>query len=57
MKEKSPKLQTSWEVPYKVVTKINGVVYKIQRNSRLRLILVNLDQLPPYYGTAREEQP
>jgi hypothetical protein len=31
-KEKSPKLQSSWEGPYKVVTRINDVVYRIQKS-------------------------
>jgi hypothetical protein len=30
-KGKSPKLQSSWEGPYKVITRINDVVYTIQR--------------------------
>jgi hypothetical protein len=33
-KGKSPKLQSSWEGPYKIVTRINDVVYKIQRYPR-----------------------
>jgi hypothetical protein len=33
-KGKSPKLQSSWEGPYKLVTRINDVVYRIQKNPR-----------------------
>jgi hypothetical protein len=42
-KGKSPKLQSSWDGPYKVVTRINAV-YKIQRNPRSRMV-VHLDRL------------
>jgi hypothetical protein len=31
-KGKSPKLQSSWEGPYKVVNRINNVVHRIQKN-------------------------
>jgi hypothetical protein len=31
-RRKSPKLQSSWEGPYKVITRINDVVYRIQRH-------------------------
>jgi hypothetical protein len=55
-KGKSPKLQSSWEGPYKVVTRINVVVYRIQRNPRSRMIEVLLDRLGPYHGAARDER-
>jgi hypothetical protein len=59
MNGKSPKVQSSWEGPYKVVTRINDVVYRIQRNPRSRMMVVHLDQLAPYSyeGDAGEEQP
>ncbi|KDR09269.1 hypothetical protein L798_00935, partial [Zootermopsis nevadensis] len=47
-KGKSPKLQTSWEGPYRVVTRINDVVYRIQRHTRARMMVVHLDRLAPY---------
>jgi hypothetical protein len=56
-KGKSPKLQSSWEGPYKVVTRINDVVYRIQRNPRSRMIVVHLDRLATDQGAARDEQP
>jgi hypothetical protein len=56
-KGKSPELQSSWEGPYKVVTHINDVVYRIQRNPRSRMMVVQLDWLAHYQGTAPDEQP
>jgi hypothetical protein len=56
-KGKSPKLQSSWQGPYKVVTWINDVVYRIQRNPRSKMMVVHLDRLAPYHGTARDELP
>jgi hypothetical protein len=53
MKGKSLKLQTSWECPYKVVTRINDVIYMIQRNLSLRLMVVYLERLAPYQGAVR----
>jgi hypothetical protein len=47
-KEKSPKLKTSWEGPYKVGTQINKVVYRIQTNPRWSLMVVHLDWLASY---------
>jgi hypothetical protein len=52
-----PKLQSSWEGLYKVVTWINDVVYRIQRNPRLRLMVVHVDWLAPPEGAIRDEQP
>jgi hypothetical protein len=54
-KGKSPKLQSSWEGPYKVVKRINDVVYRIQRNPRSRMMVVHLDRLATYQGAARDE--
>jgi hypothetical protein len=47
-KGKSPKLQSSWEGPYKVVNRINDVVYRIQKNPRSRMMVVHLDRLATY---------
>jgi hypothetical protein len=55
IKGKSSKLQSLWEGPYKVVTWINDVVYGIQKNLRLRMMVVYLDQLVPYQGATRDE--
>ena len=56
-----PKLQTHWEGPYKIVTKINDVVYRIQRSDspRSKMKVVHLERLAPYgTGTVpiRDEQ-
>jgi hypothetical protein len=51
-KRKSPKLQSSWEGLYNVATRINDVVYRIQKNLRLRMV-VHLDWLSLYQGAAR----
>jgi hypothetical protein len=55
-KRESPKLQSSWECPYKVVTQTNNVMYRIQRNPRSRVIVVHLDRLAEYQGTALDER-
>jgi hypothetical protein len=58
MKGKSPKLQSLWEGPYRVVTRINDVndvVYRIQKNPRARMMVVHLDHLTPYQGATRDE--
>jgi hypothetical protein len=55
--ERSPKLQSAWKGPYKVITRINDVVYRIQRHPRSRMMVVHLDRLAPYLGATRDEQP
>ena len=47
-----PKLQCNWEGPYKVIKRINDVVYRIQDNSkkRAKLKVVHLERLAPFYG-------
>jgi hypothetical protein len=55
-KGKSPKLQSPWEGPYTIVTRINDVVYRIQRNPRSKMMAVHLDRLAPYRRTARDER-
>jgi hypothetical protein len=54
---KSPKLQPSWEGSYKVITRINDVLCRIQRHPRAKIMVVHLDRLAPYLGTTRDEQP
>jgi hypothetical protein len=50
-KRKSSKLKSSWEGPYKVVTRINGVLYRIQWHPGSMLMVVRLDWLVTYQGT------
>jgi hypothetical protein len=57
MRGKSPKLQSSRESPNKVVTRRNDVVYRIRQNPRPRMMMVHLDRLAPYQGTAQDERP
>jgi hypothetical protein len=51
-KKKSPKLQSSWDGPYKIIARINDVVYRIQKTPRSRMV-VHLDRLATYHGVAR----
>lgn len=46
----SPKLQADWEGPYLVITRINDVVYRIQRHGkpRAKMKVVHIDRLAPY---------
>jgi hypothetical protein len=55
-KGKSPKLQPACEGPYKIITRINDVVYRIQKTPRSRMMVVHLDRLAPYQGVVRDEQ-
>ena len=48
---RSPKLQSSWEGPYNVITRINDVVYRIQRSAKSKMKVVHLDRLMKYHGT------
>ena len=56
-KGKSPKLQGDWDGPYKVVTKISDVTYRIQKNARSLPKVVHVDRLARYHGSndARDE--
>lgn len=56
-KGKSPKLQYPWKGPCKVITRINDVLYKIQRNPRSRMMMVHLDQLAPFQGVGWDDCP
>jgi hypothetical protein len=50
------KLQSSWECSYKVVTRLNDVVFRIQKNHTSRMLIVHLDRLAPYHGIIWDEQ-
>jgi hypothetical protein len=52
---KSPKLQASWEGLYIIITRINDVIYCIQRHPRAKMMVVHLDRLAPYLGAPRDE--
>uniref|UniRef100_A0A2C9LGT8 Integrase p58-like C-terminal domain-containing protein n=1 Tax=Biomphalaria glabrata TaxID=6526 RepID=A0A2C9LGT8_BIOGL len=52
-KGRSPKLQKNWEGPYRIVKRINDVVYRIQRGPRTKCKVVHVDRL---YRYCREER-
>ena len=49
-KGRSPKLQQPWEGPYTVITRINDVVYRIQKSKKSKMKVVHLDRLAKYVG-------
>ncbi|KAJ8944079.1 hypothetical protein NQ318_005989 [Aromia moschata] len=51
----SPKLQSSWEGPYEVVTRINDVVYRIQKLPRGKPRVINFNRLAPFAGSNDEQ--
>jgi hypothetical protein len=44
------------EGPYKIIKRINDMVYRIQRNPWSRMIVVHMDRLAPYRATTRDER-
>lgn len=56
-KGRCPKLQRNWDGPYKIIKKINDVVYRIQEHGkpRAKLKVVNLERLAPYTSSQNEE--
>ncbi|CAK1601323.1 unnamed protein product [Parnassius mnemosyne] len=57
VRSKSPKLQAKWDGPYRIVTRINDVTYRIQKGVRGTPKIVHVDRLARYYGAnnARDE--
>ena len=59
-KGRSPKLQRDWEGPYRVIKKINDVVYRVQKGPRLKMKVVHSNRLAKYNGedaeSVRDEQ-
>ncbi|KAJ8949008.1 hypothetical protein NQ318_005182, partial [Aromia moschata] len=51
----SPKLQSSWEGSYEVVTRINDVVYRIQKLPRGKPRVVHFNRLAPFAGNNDEQ--
>jgi hypothetical protein len=56
-KGKSPKLQSSCNGPYRVVTQINVVAHRVQLHPKTRIMIAHLDRLAPHNGTVQDEQP
>ena len=52
----SPKLQTNWEGPYRVVKRINDLVYRIQSKhiSNGKMKVVHLERLARYTDSSNE---
>jgi hypothetical protein len=50
-------MQPRWEGPYNVFTRINDVVYRIQRHHRANIMVVHLNRVVQYLGATRDEQP
>lgn len=50
VKGKSPKLQSDWEGPFKVIKKLNDVVYRIQKNAKAKMKVVHIDRMAIYNG-------
>jgi len=59
-KGRSPKLLNNWEGPYKIIKKINDLVYRIQKTPKSKMKVVHLDRLQPYLTaedvSVRDEQ-
>ncbi|UYV61692.1 K02A2.6-like [Cordylochernes scorpioides] len=49
-KELSPKLMPVWEGPYKIIKRINDLIYRIQRSSKSKAKVVHLGRLACYQG-------
>src|SRR5215469_2910375 len=47
-RERSPKLQSHWEGPYRVTKRINDVVHRIQKSPKAKMKVVHLDRLLKY---------
>jgi len=55
-KGRSPKLAQEWEGPYTILSRLNDVVYRIQRNPRCKMKVVHLDRLKKYQGTQEADR-
>lgn len=56
-KGKSPKFQPRWEGPYKIITRLNDLTYRIKQGTRGKPKIVHIDRLARYHGSndARDE--
>jgi hypothetical protein len=52
-RRKAPKLQNSWEGPFRIVKKLSEVVFKIRKSDRHRCKVVHADRLAPFVGRNR----
>ena len=51
----SPKLSYRWDGPYKILTKLSDVTYRIQRTPRSKQKIVHFDRTKPYEGPTPED--
>ena len=49
IKGRPPKLQNNWKGLYKIIKKLNDIVFRIQKSKRHRNKVVHADRLAPYY--------
>jgi len=49
IKGRTPKLQKDWEGPYRVITKLSDVVFRIPKSNKHRYKVVHADRLAPYF--------
>ena len=51
-KGRTPKLQRPWEGPYLVTSRIDDLIYRIQKGPRSKPMVVHVDQLKKYRGNS-----
>ena len=51
---KSPKLQSNWEGPYKIIKRLSDVVFGIRKSNRHKCKIVHSDRLAPFYNRKLE---
>ena len=51
----SPKLSYRWDGPYKIMSKLSDVTYRIQRSRRSKPKIVHFDRTKPYEGPVPED--
>ncbi|UYV78634.1 K02A2.6-like, partial [Cordylochernes scorpioides] len=51
----SPKLQYQWEGPYKIIKRLNDVIYRIQKTPTSKPKVVHYNRLAPFRGTVPEQ--
>lgn len=52
----SPKLQSSWEGPYEVITRLNDVVYRIKMQPKGKPRIIHFNRLAPFKGATEVQR-
>lgn len=52
----SPKLQSSWEGPYEIITRLNDVVYRIKMQPKGKPKVVHFNRLAPFKGATEVQR-